>query len=101
MRRTVLFHPPNHIRPLWNPQDLISNLLFIGPCIIITFTKYNQKDANFLNLFSSQDALHVSGGSSAHHQEHKTVHTASGICQTNAATCCYRGRGGLSSLPRE
>jgi len=24
-------------------------------------------------------ALHVSGGSSAHHQEHKTVHTASGI----------------------
>jgi len=24
-------------------------------------------------------ALHVSGGSSARHQEHKTVHTASGI----------------------
>jgi hypothetical protein len=24
-------------------------------------------------------ALHVSGISSAHHQEHKTVHTASGI----------------------
>jgi hypothetical protein len=26
-------------------------------------------------------ALHVSGGSSAHNQEHKTVHTASGIVQ--------------------
>jgi hypothetical protein len=26
-----------------------------------------------------QIALHVSGGSSAHHQEHKTVHTTSGI----------------------
>jgi len=25
------------------------------------------------------DAIHVSGGSSAHHQEHITVHTASGI----------------------
>jgi hypothetical protein len=24
-------------------------------------------------------AVHVSGDSSAHHQEHKTVHTASGI----------------------
>jgi hypothetical protein len=24
-------------------------------------------------------SLHVSGGFSAHHQEHKTVHTASGI----------------------
>jgi len=28
------------------------------------------------------DALHVSGGSSAHHQEHETVHTASGIVKT-------------------
>jgi hypothetical protein len=33
----------------------------------------------FLNLFIFTDALHVSGGSSVHHQEHKTVHTASGI----------------------
>jgi hypothetical protein len=35
------------------------------------------------NVFSVylllQIALHVSGGFSAHHQEHKTVHTASGI----------------------
>ena len=35
------------------------------------------------NVFSIylflQIALHFSGGSSAHHQEHKTVHTASGI----------------------
>ena len=33
----------------------------------------------FLNLFIFTDALHVSGGSSAHHQEHITVHKASGI----------------------
>jgi len=32
-----------------------------------------------INLFISKDALHVSGGSSAHHQEHTTVQTASGI----------------------
>ena len=38
---------------------------------------YNQQDALFLDLFISTDALHVSGGSSAHHQEHITVHTAS------------------------
>jgi hypothetical protein len=31
------------------------------------------------DLFIFTDALHVSGGSSAHHQEHITVHTASGI----------------------
>jgi len=33
----------------------------------------------FLNLFIFTDALHVSGGSSAHRQEHITVNTASGI----------------------
>jgi len=32
----------------------------------------------FFNLFIFTDVLHVSGGSSAHHQEHVTVHTASG-----------------------
>jgi len=26
-----------------------------------------------------QNAVHISGGSSAHHQEHTIVHTASGI----------------------
>jgi len=41
-------------------------------------TNHSQQDAAFLE-FISTDALHVSGGSSAHHQEHITVHTASGI----------------------
>jgi hypothetical protein len=40
---------------------------------------YNQQDATFLDLFIFTDALHVSGGSSDHHQEHITVHTASDI----------------------
>jgi len=33
----------------------------------------------FLNFLIFTDALHVSGDSSTHHQEHITVHTASGI----------------------
>ena len=41
--------------------------------------RYSQQDATFFYLFISTDALCVSGGSSAHHQEHVTVHTASGI----------------------
>jgi hypothetical protein len=40
---------------------------------------YSQQDATFLKLFISKDALYVSGGSSAHNQEHTTVQTASGI----------------------
>ena len=35
------------------------------------------------------DTLHVSDGLSIHHQEFKTVHTATGICQTGTAFC-YR-----------
>jgi len=37
-------------------------------------------------LFCSS-SLHVSDGLSVHHQESKTVHTASGICQTDSAEC--------------
>ena len=42
-------------------------------------SNYSQQDATFLDLFIFTDALHVSGGSSAHHQEHITVRTDSGI----------------------
>ena len=67
-----------------------SFLIFICPCIASIIPNYNQQDATFLDLFISKDVLHVSGGSSAHHQEHITVHTASGIVN-NTAACCYRG----------
>jgi len=32
-------------------------------------------------FFITVNAVHVSGGFSAHHQDSNTVHTASGICQ--------------------
>jgi len=44
----------------------------------------SQQDATFLG-FISTDVLHVLGGASAHHQEHITVHTASGI---DKQYCC-------------
>ena len=50
---------------------------------------YSRQDATFLDLFISTDALHVSGGSSSHHQEHVTVHTASVLSNYTAANC-YR-----------
>ena len=43
-----------------------------------TTTNCIKKDTKFFE-FISTDALHFSGGSSAHHQEHNTVRTASGI----------------------
>jgi len=29
-----------------------------------------------------------------HHEVPKTAHTATGVCQTAAATCCWQGRNG-------
>jgi hypothetical protein len=45
----------------------------------------SQIDAKFLDLFISTDAPHVPGGTSAHHQEHISVNTASGIVKQY---CC-------------
>jgi len=39
------------------------------------------------NLFYWSNTLHVSDGLSVHHQELKTVHTATGTCQTDTADC--------------
>ena len=40
-------------------------------------------------VFITINALHVSGRSSAHHQELKTVHTASGICRDFSTSYRY------------
>ena len=38
------------------------------------------------------DTLHVSDGLSVHHQEFKTVHTETGICQTDTALSLLASR---------
>jgi hypothetical protein len=48
-------------------------------------TNYSQQDATFLDLFIFTDGLHVSSGSSAHHQEHTTIYTVSGSISSTAA----------------
>ena len=60
---------------IWNPERMTKAKLY--KIYINIFPNCNQQEATFLDLFVSADALHVSGGSSAHHQEHKTVRTAS------------------------
>ena len=62
-------------------MDAIINisLTVICPCLTNIFPNYNQQDATFLNLFISTTALHVSGGSSAHHQEEPPFRTVAEI----------------------
>jgi len=64
-------------------QKQFKNVIFICPWIVIVIQNYSQQDATFFDLFIFTEALHVSGGSSAHHQEHITVHTASSIVNCN------------------
>ena len=51
-------------------------MTFTCPCIANIIPNYDQQDTTFLDLFISTDSLSVSGGFSAHHQEHINVHTA-------------------------
>jgi hypothetical protein len=54
------------------------NNLNIFYYILLSITNKMQ---HYTIFFIAVNALYVSGGFSAHHQELKTVHTASGLCQ--------------------
>ena len=60
-------------------------LTFVGPCIVNVFLSITNKMQLYIIFFFNVNVLHVSSGSSVHHQELKTVHTASVICQL---VCC-------------
>ena len=57
--------------------------LFILYYIYLSITNKMQR---YTMIFITINALHVSGGSSAHHQELKTVYTASEICRAFTAS---------------
>jgi len=64
-----------------------TRLTFVGPCIVIYFYIKTNQMHNISNLFYFGTTLyevHVSDGLSVHHQESKTVHTASGVCHTGS-----------------
>ena len=47
----------------------------------LMYSSTTNKMQRYTMVFITINALHVSGGSSVHHQELKTVYTASGICR--------------------
>jgi hypothetical protein len=54
---------------------------FLGQDMRLFFSSVTNKMQRCILFIIAVNALHVSGGFSAHHQELKIVHTASGICQ--------------------
>jgi hypothetical protein len=61
---------------------LLQLLTFMGPCNDNVFLSMTNKMQRYIILFITVNAVHVLSGFSAHHQELKSVHAASGICQT-------------------
>jgi len=60
----------------------MSNSTFVGPCLVIYFYSKTNQMHNISNLFYFGTTLylvHVLDGLSVHHQESKTVHTASDV----------------------
>jgi len=54
------------------------------------YSNITNKMQRYTTVFITINALHVSGGSSAHHQELKIVYTALGTCQAFSASYRYR-----------
>ena len=73
----IFFSPPTHL--VWH--RLVTMLMYS------TITNKMQR---YTMIFITINALGVSGGSSAHHQELKTAYTALGICR--AFTASFRLR---------
>jgi len=74
-------------RELWSRVD-VHRAVHRNIILIVKPTRCT----NVSNLFIFwNDTVHVSDGFSVHHHEFKTVHTATGICQTCTAVCLLAG----------
>jgi hypothetical protein len=55
------------------------------------YSSIANKMQRYTMVFIAINALRVLGGSSAHHQDFKTVYSASGICRAFSVSYRYRG----------
>jgi hypothetical protein len=58
---------------------------------VFSYSKTNKMHQFLTFILSCSSTLRVSDGLSVHHQESKTVYTATGICQTDSADCMLAG----------
>ena len=73
--------------------QLCTNLTFVAPCSTVIYciatvlpTRCTISKIYFILFWNN--TLHVSDGLSVHHQESKTVHTATGKCHTGSVAAC-------------
>ena len=64
---------------------VVLSQLVISEVVTALYSSITNKMQRYPMVFIIINALHVSGGSSAHHEELKTVYSASGICRAFSA----------------
>jgi hypothetical protein len=65
-----LINPLNaELNPIYYLLALLGDLTFIGPCIVSIFQHISNKMQRYSVYLYLETALHVSGGTSTHHQE--------------------------------
>jgi hypothetical protein len=65
-----LFNPLNaELNPICHLLVLLRVLTFMGPCIVIIFQYISNKIQRYTVYLYLETALHVSGGTSTHHQK--------------------------------
>ena len=66
----VIFNPLNaELNPICHLLILLGDLTFMGPCIVSIFQYISNKMQRYRFYLYLGTALHVSGGTSTHHQE--------------------------------
>jgi len=66
----MLFNPLNaELNPICHLLVLLGDLTFMGPCIVSIFQYINKKMQRYTVYLYLETAVHVSGGTSTHHQE--------------------------------
>jgi hypothetical protein len=69
-RSTAPFYPLNaELNPICRLLVLLGDLTFMGPCIVSIFHYISNKIQRYTVYLYLETTLHVSGGTSTHHQE--------------------------------
>ena len=66
----VVINPLNaELKPICHLLVLLGDLTFMGPCILSIFQYVSNKMQRYTVYLYLETSLHVSGGTSTHHQE--------------------------------
>jgi hypothetical protein len=81
-----MINPLNaELNPICQLLVLLGDLTFMGPCILSIFQYTSNKMQRYTVYLHLESVLHVSGGTSSHHQERIQLylqHLVSGIWRT-------------------